>query len=122
MMQVIAQNVTITPLISEYFRKRCNIYFDNFTKKKHFNIIFVYIKCQSLKFINDYKIIYQTPNIFTGEKKNYHLQAPMKGKSHLQSNRRNVYLVGMIKSNIKYSSTPPFHPFLFLYSVSNTDR
>lgn len=46
----------------------------------------------------------------------------MKGKSHLQSNRKNVYLVGMIKSNIKYSSTPPFHPFLFLYSVSNTDR
>lgn len=112
-------------LKSEYFKKNCNIYFDsNFTKKTHFNIIFVYIKCQLLKFINDYKIIYQsnqTPKIFTGEKKNYHLQAPMIGKSHLQSNMRNVYLVGLIKSIIKYSSTPPFHFFLF-YSTSNTDR
>lgn len=46
----------------------------------------------------------------------------MIGKSYLQSNKRKVYLAGVIKSNIKYSSTPPFHPFLFFYSATNTNR
>lgn len=41
MMQVIAQNVKITSLISENFRKRRDIYFDNFTKK-NISILFLF--------------------------------------------------------------------------------
>lgn len=95
------------------------------SSRKHISILFLFtLSRQSLKFINDYKIICQsnqTSKIFTGEKKKTHLQAPMIGKSHLQSSSRNVYLVRLIKSIIKYSSTPPFHSFLSFYSASNTD-
>ena len=60
--------------------------------RKQVAILFLFtLSCQSLKFTNDYKIIYQsdqTSKIFNGEKKNYHLQVPVIGKSHLQSNTR----------------------------------